>query len=133
MFHNRISSCFLLTASIISALANPIKIMPLGDSITQGIASGVADEEFQVSFRKALYDKLKAAGYVVDDEIFVGTLFSGESVPDFDPDHEGHPGWRADEIVNGRPGSGEGKLSEWLMAERLFVFIKCKLKGIIIY
>lgn len=108
---------FYLQASIISASAQQIKIMPLGDSITQGFSSGVANEEFQVSYRKALYDKLKLAGYVVNDEIFVGTLFSGESVPDFDPDHEGHPGWRADEIFAGRPGSGEGKLSDWLFAE----------------
>ena len=54
--------------------------MPLGDSITQGITSGVPDEEFQVSYRKALYDRLKMAGYVVNNEIFVGNLISGESV-----------------------------------------------------
>ena len=93
------------------------KMLPVGDSITQGITSGVVEEEFQISYRKALYDKLKAAGYVINDEIFVGTLFSGESVADFDPDHDGHPGWRADEIVAGRTGSGEGTLSDWLMAE----------------
>ena len=109
---------FVLLVIIISVLpagaAN--KIMPLGDSITQGIASGVADEAFQVSYRKALWDKLKAAGYVINENVFFGTLFSGESVPDFDPDHEGHPGWRADEIVAGRTGSGEGKLADWLIA-----------------
>ena len=45
-------------------------------------------------------------------------LISGESVADFDPDHEGHPGWRADEIVDGRIGfEAEGKLDEWLIAE----------------
>jgi lysophospholipase L1-like esterase len=38
-------------------------------------------------------------------------------VTGFDPDHDGHPGWRADEIVAGRTGSGEGTLSDWLMAE----------------
>jgi hypothetical protein len=31
----------------------------------------------------------------------------------FDQDHEGHWGWRADEILFGRPG--EGSLSEWLV------------------
>ena len=36
---------------------------------------------------------------------------------DFDPDHDGHPGWRADQIVNGRIGSTEGKLDVWLIAE----------------
>ena len=68
--------------------------------------------------RKALYDKLKAAGYVVNNEIFVGTLVSGESVANFDPDHDGHPGWRTDEIVAGRPGSSQGKLAEWLTTEK---------------
>ena len=107
----------LLQIILVPAADAANKIMPVGDSITQGITSGVADEEFQVSYRKALYDKLKAAGYVVNDEIFVGTLFSGESVADFDPDHDGHSGWRADEIVAGRTGSGEGTLADWLMAE----------------
>jgi hypothetical protein len=103
--------CFILLQIILIPAAGAAnKFMPVGDSVTQGITSGVADEEFQVSYRKALYDKLKAAGYVINDEIFVGTLFSGESVTDFDPDHEGHPGWRADQIVDGRvwsPGGGQ--------------------------
>ena len=63
---------------------------------------------------------------MVDDEItglpeiFVGTptWISGESVPDFDSDHEGHPGWRANEIVDGRVGyEDEGKLDEWLLSQ----------------
>jgi len=108
---------FLFNIILVSAAGAVIKIMPLGDSITQGITSGVVDERYQVSYRKALYDKLNAAGYVVNDEIFVGSLSSGGSVADFDPNHEGHPGWTADEIVNGRAGSGEGKLSDWLIAE----------------
>ena len=59
---------FYLQASIISASAQQIKIMPIGDSITPGhILLGIPLEEFQVSYRKALYDKLKAAGYVVND------------------------------------------------------------------
>ena len=109
----------LLQIILASAAGAANKIMPLGDSITQGVASGVSDEAFQVSYRKALYDKLQAAGYVVNDEIFVGTLFSGESVPDFDPDHDGHSGWQADEIVNGRNGfPPNDKLDQWLDAEK---------------
>ena len=107
-----------LSIVLVSEAGAKTRIMPLGDSITQGTSSGVADPDFQVSYRKALYDKLWAAGYVVDDEIFVGTLISGESVADFDPDHEGHPGWRANEIVAGRTGfEAQGKLDEWLNAE----------------
>ena len=102
-----------------SAAGAANKIMPLGDSITQGITSGVPDEAFQVSYRKALYDKLDTAGYVINDEIFVGSLFSGESVPNFDPDHDGHSGWQADEIVDGRSGfPPNDKLDQWLDTEK---------------
>ena len=110
---------FFLEIIIASPVKAAIRIMPLGDSITQGSSSGVADEAFQVSFRKVLYDRLWEKGYVVDDEIFVGTQESGESVTDFDPDHEGHGGWTAEEIVKGRPvmDLDAGNLAIWL-AER---------------
>ena len=103
---------------VISAANAANKIMPLGDSITQGNSSGVADEEFQVSYRKALYDRLKAAGYVINNEIFVGSLMSGEAVADFDPDHEGHPGFHADEIVLGKGDPQVGTLADWLASEQ---------------
>ena len=67
--------------------------MPLGDSITQGSASGEPDPDFQESYRLDLWDQLVNAGYDVD---FVGSRNSGSSIPDFDADHEGHPGWHAD-------------------------------------
>jgi lysophospholipase L1-like esterase len=114
-----LSICFL-QVGLISATGAVNKIMPLGDSITNGNSSGTVPDEtaYYVSYRKPLWDRLKAAGYVVNDDVFVGTLISGESVADFDPDHDGHPGWRADEIVNGEsPDQGEGKLDEWLIAE----------------
>ena len=108
----------LLQIILASAAGAANKIMPLGDSITRGETSGVPDEEFQVSYRKALYDKLEAAGYVINDEIFVGTLFSGESEPDFDPDHDGRSGWQADEIVDGKSGFPvDDKLDQWLIVE----------------
>jgi len=71
--------------------------MPLGDSITHGGASGVSDEDYMVSYRKALWDLLFAERYDVD---FVGSLNNGSAVfGDSDlADHEGHPGWRADQI-----------------------------------
>jgi len=117
-FFSLIFFIFFLQLILVSAADAANKIMPLGDSITKGTSSGVSDEQYQVSYRKALYDRLKIEGYVVDDEIFFGTLFSGELVPDFDPDHDGHDGWRTDEIVAGRAGSGEGKLSEWLILQK---------------
>ncbi|HYE06389.1 MAG TPA: hypothetical protein VEL07_12820 [Planctomycetota bacterium] len=67
--------------------AEAIRIMPLGDSITQGNTQ-------QDSYRRPLWHKLAAAGYHVD---FVGsekTNFTGAAAhPDFDQDNEGHYGW----------------------------------------
>ena len=106
---------FFLEIIIASPVTAVIRIMPLGDSITMGIASGVPDPDYMVSYRKALWDFLVADSYEVD---FVGSENDGSVVfGDSDlSDHEGHGGWRDDEIVNGRPG--EGKLEDWLIAER---------------
>jgi len=79
-----------------SEIQEVIRIMPLGDSITKGSGSGVRDKDFQVSYRKALWDKLKNAEYKVD---FVGSQIHGSAIPDFDPDHEGHGGWSDNEVA----------------------------------
>jgi lysophospholipase L1-like esterase len=70
-----------------------VKILALGDSITQG-GNG------HPSYRRSLWFLLKEAGYRVD---FVGseTAFNGavpKKLRDFDQDHEGHWGWEAGEI-----------------------------------
>ncbi|MFC5057119.1 SGNH/GDSL hydrolase family protein [Saccharothrix xinjiangensis] len=63
------------------AQADPVRVMPLGDSITQGGSTG--------GYRLDLGAKLRAAGKAVD---FVGSLADGpSSMPD--RNHEGHPGW----------------------------------------
>jgi hypothetical protein len=78
------------------------KIVPLGNSITQGnIAWPGAN-----SYRRNLWHKLNDAGYSVD---FVGSLDTdnkNRTFPDptFDHDHEGHWGWRADEILSNLAG-----------------------------
>lgn len=73
--------------------AGTVKIMPLGDSITQGYRG-------RDSYRRGLWLKLKEAGADVD---FVGSMknsFMGTPAhEDFDMDHEGHWGWRADQIL----------------------------------
>ncbi|BAY86177.1 G-D-S-L family lipolytic protein [Calothrix parasitica NIES-267] len=84
-----------------------IKIVTLGDSITQA-------ENGQNSYRKELWEQLNIAGYNVD---FVGSENRNKDGNNFenrnfDPDHEGHWGWRIDEIINGR--GREGNLSDWL-------------------
>ena len=70
-----------------------IRIMPLGDSITQ------ADSNHS-SYRRPLWKLLHQAGYEVD---FVGSKqdhFGGPApYTDFDPDHEGHWGWRTDQVL----------------------------------
>ncbi|HUQ61955.1 cellulose binding domain-containing protein [Lentzea sp.] len=64
-----------------AASADPVRVMPLGDSITQGGSIG--------GYRLDLGAKLRAAGRNVD---FVGSLADGPgSMPD--RNHEGHPGW----------------------------------------
>ena len=88
---------FFLHIILVSAAGAITRIMPLGDSITQGAASGEPNEDLQASYRLVLWDLLADAGYDVD---FVGSLNSGWAIEDFDPHHEGHPGWRDDEIAD---------------------------------
>jgi lysophospholipase L1-like esterase len=81
----------------------PVRIMPLGNSITQ------ADTRHS-GYRYPLWTLLKEGGYNID---FVGSLkmnHGGENpVQAFDTDHEGHWGWRADQILNGVTGKGNLK------------------------
>jgi lysophospholipase L1-like esterase len=71
------------------------RIMPLGNSITQSYAA-------YDSYRRPLWHRLKNAGYPVD---FVGSQQRNYDGPpahsDFDLDHEGHSGWRADQLLAG--------------------------------
>ncbi len=71
----------------------PKKIMLLGDSITQGSAK-------TGNYRQPLYRLLQHGGYSID---FVGSLNTeyGVTLPStaYDPDHEGHWAWRADEVL----------------------------------
>jgi lysophospholipase L1-like esterase len=103
--------------SAATADAETIKILTLGDSITQA-------ESNRASFRYPLWKKLVDAGINFD---FVGSMNKhlGADVPPqpdykglmFDPDHEGHFAWAADEIIRGRKfdnGTGKGNLKGWL-------------------
>jgi len=70
--------CFLAA----TASGEPVKIMPLGDSITRGKYSPSGGPYY--GYRKPLYLDLIDGGYNVD---FVGSLTEGDFA---DPDHEGH-------------------------------------------
>lgn len=80
-------------AGAASFFAGPVRIMPLGNSITQAHAG-------RNSYRRPLWHRLTGAGYGVD---FVGSQKSNHNglpaKPDFDLDHEGHWGWRADQLL----------------------------------
>jgi|GEM_PF-1499711 len=86
-------------------------VMALGDGITLGRTAWVTGPGAEVNwtgYRKALQDSLRGAGYAVD---FVGSLASGGSVEDFDPDHEGHDGFTPYQIAY---GTGNGGIFSWL-------------------
>jgi acyl-CoA thioesterase I len=78
------------------------KIMPLGDSITESAAG-------MPTYRYFLWHLAKDAGYRID---FVGSMQGAHGGPpsntDFDMHHEGHWGWRADEVL--------ARLPEWAAA-----------------
>ncbi len=89
--------CLLLSVAFTSAQPPPVRIMPLGDSITDGTASGTAGFG---GYRGPLHTLLTSAGYNVD---YVGTLTNnGASIPD--PNHEGHSGWRIDQLDSNMTG-----------------------------
>ena len=93
----------------------PLKVMPLGDSITSGT-------DLWASYRCLLYSALTAAGYNVD---FVGSVHGQWGVtsakkitpPGYcgmeDWDHEGHSGWAIYHILGGVPSSWQGNLQAW--------------------
>ncbi len=85
----------------VTPTAFPIKVLPLGDSITDSILGNP-------SYRRPLWHQLNTAGYNVD---FVGRPnYRHTTVPpellDYDIDHEGHSGFEADQIEN--------SISAWL-------------------
>ncbi|MBB6476521.1 ricin-type beta-trefoil lectin domain protein [Sphaerisporangium rubeum] len=64
-----------------------VRVMPLGDSITEGT-------QVPGGYRIGLWQRLVSGRYTVD---FVGSQFNGPSSLG-DHDHQGHPGWRIDQI-----------------------------------
>lgn len=75
-----------------------VRIMPLGDSITDGYTP------LPGGYRIGLWNRLAAGGYQVD---FVGSLANGPAQLG-DHDHEGHSGWRIDQL--------DANIVNWLSA-----------------
>ncbi|MFD5127986.1 ricin-type beta-trefoil lectin domain protein [Streptomyces olindensis] len=71
-----------------AASDTPLRVMPLGDSITWGVGSSTGN-----GYRAPLWDRLAADGHPLD---FVGTGRAGSMS---DPDNEGHSGYRIDQIA----------------------------------
>ncbi|MCI0691672.1 Ig-like domain-containing protein [candidate division KSB1 bacterium] len=88
---NRLPVVLLAVLGTAMSSQAQVKIMPLGDSITHGVGSTVVDGAVG-GYRDDLASLLAGAGINFD---FVGTLNDGAG---FDADHEGHGGWRADQI-----------------------------------
>ena len=81
---------FLLIALLFAAGTKAqTRIMPLGNSITEGVGSS-----HHGGYRRDLYFLLQNAGLAFD---FVGSQRYGNGFPD--PDHEGHPGFPADQLT----------------------------------
>jgi lysophospholipase L1-like esterase len=74
-----------------------VRIMPLGDSITDGY-------NVPGGYRINLWQRAAAGGYTVD---FVGSGFNGPAALG-DHDHEGHSGWRIDQL--------DANITGWLRA-----------------
>lgn len=91
---------FLATLFLSTALAQipPIRIMPLGDSITDG--SSFDSPDGSGGYRLRLYNSLTTAGYNVD---YIGSQTVNSSlIPE--QNHEGHGGWRIDQLDTNMAG-----------------------------
>ena len=77
-----------------------VKIMPLGDSFTRGANDiNYPNGSIPGGYRKELGTRLATAGLAFD---FVGSS-SITAVAGMDPDHEGHDGFRTDQILSNLP------------------------------
>ena len=73
-----------------------VKIMPLGDSLTRGNNDiNYPNGDIPGGYRKVLGTRLANAGVAFD---FIGTK-TDNAAAGMDPDHEGYPGWRTDELL----------------------------------
>src|SRR5439155_8135969 len=88
----------LVVARPAVSAAAPVRIMPLGDSITAGPGC----------WRALLWDHLQRTGFTNID--FVGTQQGGGCSVPFDIDHEGHSGIAATGMAD------QNQLPPWLAA-----------------
>lgn len=82
-----LTTVLLPTAPAVAESNGGTRVMPLGDSITEGT-------QVPGGYRIGLWQRFGGGNYRVD---LVGSQFNGPSSLG-DHDHEGHPGWRIDQI-----------------------------------
>src|SRR3954452_2023929 len=89
-----LTAAFLVVAVVMTGMGvagaesnGGVRVMPLGDSITEGT-------QVPGGYRIGLWQRLAAGRYTID---FTGSQFNGPGNLG-DHDHEGHPGWRIDQI-----------------------------------
>lgn len=97
-FFSLIFFIFFIQTVLTSTAFATTRIMPLGDSITEGYIDGTIDPDERVGYRKQLYTDLIDQDYDVN---FVGSLpFTPPADPGFDCEHEGHAGIMANLIAS---------------------------------
>ncbi len=82
----------------------PLRVMPLGDSITHGL-------QYPGGYRRQLWRLALAAGTPIS---FVGSQRDASTYL-LDPDHEGHPGWQIQQL--------DQHVSSWLRIYRPHVIL----------
>ena len=96
----------------ISNYDTPIRIMPLGDSITQGKIDNNIPEAQREGYRGFLWNHFQELGLAID---FVGSESNGTSnLPD--KDHEGHSGWTINQLRDGRGSVANSGVDNWIPA-----------------
>lgn len=99
----RAAGCLVLLVwtGVDHANAAPVRIMPLGDSITRGTNDiNFPNGDIPGGYRRELGVRLANAGMDFD---FVGAK-SDNAAAGMDPDHNGYNGFRTDEILSSLPG-----------------------------
>ncbi|BCX46708.1 immunoglobulin I-set domain-containing protein [Haloferula helveola] len=84
-------------APVLTEAVPVIRIMPMGDSITNG--SSFDSPDGTGGYRGPLYDLLTTAGYDID---YVGSLTVNSELL-VEKEHEGHGGWRIDQLDANAP------------------------------